>query len=731
MPSKQYEQHDFSVGELSPDHVWRTDIQVRNRSLRSAENMRLLVGGPAQSRPGSTRLAQTANGDGQVVDVSIAGTVYMLVFTGTHLEVWAKATRTLITTLTGLAWSAPQAPLLTISPEGAKTFVFYETMHPQVIERSMAGVWTVTPYAFESGIGSATAQPYYRFAAPGVTLTPSAGAGTITLLASAAYFSASHVGLRLRLQNREVVITVFTDTTHVTATVTQQLFPTMTVTLTSSVGYELGEIVEGKDSTAKGEVTAIPDGTHITVLMQTFTNFYYVGSTGEVIIGRNATATSTAAPSATTDAAVLDWTEQAMSDFRGWPGAGAVHRGRLFMARFAQIPFGIVASAVGDFYDCEVGANDADAIFEELGDEGTGIIQHIVSAEQLIVLTSRQSFYYPESESNPIKPTGFQLLRIGPDGASDCRPVLISEGVLFGEAGGGSIRGCFPTGDVRHSWRTADLSRLAQHLIGMPRTIAYVSGSPVDPLRYAYAVNTDGTLAVVSYSESESDAVPGWTPWTTQGVFRWLAADQGECWAIVARSYPGVAATHYTLEVFETSRLVDCANDVLIGALQGPATGQVIVTPAGNQTADFVYRCAAMAGATCSLVIGGDYIGEVVVNSSGDFGVPDLAGAIQLGFGFSAECVPWPPMDAEDQRSRRRKRRISRALVRYQGKGLAVNGKLRPTFDAGEDTSQPGPLRDELWPTTCFGWSQEPTVTVAKPYAAPWTVLGLSLEVTS
>jgi hypothetical protein len=417
VPSKQYEQNDFSVGELSPDHVWRTDLQVRNRSLKSGRNLRLLVGGPAQSRPGTTRLAQTANGDGQVIDVSIAGTVYMLVFTGTHLEVWNKLTRTLVTSFTGQAWSSAQAPLLTVSPEGAKTFVFCGTndMQPQVIERSTAGVWSVTPYAFSSGIGSATSQPYHRFAAPGVTLTPSATTGAITLTASAAYFSASHVGLRLRLQGREVTVTVFTDTTHVTATVVQQLFPTKTVPVTSSVGYELGEIVEGKDSTAKGEVTAIPDGTHITVLMQTFTDFYWSGTAGEVIIGRNATATSTAAPSVTTDAAVLDWTEQAMSDLPRL----ARHRRRASRAAVhgpvRADPVRDRRLGVGDFYDFEVGANDDDAIFEEFGDEGTGIVQHIVSAEQLIVLTtSAVDLLLPESESNPIRPSSFQLLRIGP-----------------------------------------------------------------------------------------------------------------------------------------------------------------------------------------------------------------------------------------------------------------------------------------------------------------------------
>lgn len=121
----------------------------------------------------------------------------------------------------------------------------------------------------------------------------------------------------------------------------------------------------------------------------------------------------------------------------------------------------------------------------------------------------------------------------------------------------------------------------------------------------------------------------------------------------------------------------------------------------------------------------------MTLSSAGDFGAPDLPGAIVVGFGFQTRCVPWPPMDTDDQRARRRKRRISRALVRYQGKGMVVNGKLRSLYDAGEDTSQPAPVRDELYAVPCFGWSQEPTVPIESPYASPWLLLGYSFEVSS
>jgi hypothetical protein len=724
VPNRQFEQHDFSVGEISPDHIWRVELAIRQRSLSTAANVRLLVSGSAQSRPATRRLA-TLPGDGLVIEVTIASDDYFLIFTAQALQVWNKATRTMVASFIGQPWIAEIVDLLTVVPHGSKIYVFYNIIQPRVIERSDAGVWSINLFTFASGIGNAVAQPYYRFADPGVTLTPSALGGVITCTASADYFVPNHVGAKLRLQNKEITVTGYTSPTVVTAICNQALLPTCLLTVTSSDGFEVGEVVAGKNSGATGQIIARPDSTHMTVLQDTFTGF----SAEDIIGPQSVTPSST--NTLTTPGAVSDWTEAAMSDLRGWPGTGAVHRNRLCMGRFENIPFGICMSSVGFPTNCEVGANPQDAIFEELGDEATGIVQHIVSAEQLLVLTSRRTFYYPESENNPIAPATFELLQVGPDGASTCRPALISEGLLFGEAGGGSVLGVFPTGDVRRSWRVADLSRLSAHMIHAPRCIAYISGSPVDPSRYAYAVNTDGTLAVLTYSETDSDAVPGWTPWATNGSFRWIAANEGEAWAIVARVHVGTSQTVYSLEVFEEGWLVDSAVPLTGADLVGPASGQVINSPSGAQAAEVLYRCTALAGAVCSLVIGGDYIGEVQVDAAGLFGAPDLAGDIVIGFGFAARCVPWPPMDNEDQRSRRRKRRISGALIRYRGKGMAVNGKLRPNYGPTDDTSQASPERDELYRWPVFGWSQEPTIEIAKPYAAPWLLLGYSLEVST
>lgn len=128
-------------------------------------------------------------------------------------------------------------------------------------------------------------------------------------------------------------------------------------------------------------------------------------------------------------------------------------------------------------------------------------------------------------------------------------------------------------------------------------------------------------------------------------------------------------------------------------------------------------------------MIGGAYIGEVSLDANGDFGVPDLEGDIELGWNFEPFVELWPPQESEDQRAIRRKQRVVEVMARWQGRYLAINGKLKPPYRGGDDTTIAPPLRDELARTPMFGWSDEPTVTVSRPYPGPWSLLGTVLLV--
>lgn len=731
MPTRQVEQMSFETGEIGAEHLFRADLAARAKSLKRARNVRILVSGALEARPGTERVA-TAAGDGVVMVMVIQDTAFILALTNGRLDVFDMATRALVQTVTTnagwtLAMMQDEASPLIAEPYDNEARVLHPTLAPRLIKRSTAGVWSVELDTAPSGIGNSKRQAYYRFAERGLSLTPSGTSGSITLTASAAYFDASHVGLRLRLQGREVEVTSVTNSTSAAATVIQQLYPTISLPVDSSNGFEVGEIVQGRDTQTEGEVVAVGGGT-LTLLMSSFTPFFYDATatpTGEQVIGRNATTRVTGSQSTTTNAAVLDFDEQAESGLRGYACTGAVHRNRFWRARLPQVPFGILASAIGDFQDFQVGVGDADAIFELLGDTRAGVVRHVVSAEQLIIGTSRGVYYVPESEANPIRPTSFSVNQIGPDGLSPCRPVLISEGVVGVENGGGTILGVFPTGDVRRSWRVADLSLLSSHLIASPRSLAYVSGGENDPERYVYAANTDGTMPVVYYSDSAE--VFGWTRWETQGACRSLTGYKGECWGLFRRDHGG--ANVFSIEVFDADRYMDACVDVDEGDLQGNASDETIAGPDGEIAAVFVYRCAPLAGATCSLMIGEAYIGEVVLDAQGDFGVPDLEGDIQLGFNFIPEAETWHPMEATDDRARRRKQRIIRAICRWEGRYLAINGVVEPIYRGGEDTMAAPPLRAEEISRPMFGWSYEPTASFSRPFPGPWRLNGVVLEV--
>lgn len=752
MPTTQFEQKDFSVGQLSDDFVWSAGLAVRGRSLRTARNVRLKVSGAAEVRPGTVFIADQL-GDGWVVDVTIADVTYFLVFTAGSVRFYDRATRAEVpgSAVNDCPWTAGLLPDLAIVPYGNQVFVLHAAMPVQVLRRSPTGAWSRDPFVFSEGVAATRRQPYYRFAEDGVTVTPNQRDGVVTLTTSAPYWVAGHVGTRVRLQGRELQVTSITSPTVAVTTAVQLLYETVTLPVASSNGFEIGEIVEGKDTKAKGEVVGIPSGTSLTVLMQNFNRFTYTPAAGslpagEGVVGVRSTTVLGGAPVSAPNAAVLDWDEQAISALRGYPATGAVHKNRLWFGRLpsdphGKLPFALLASAVDDFEDFDTtGAEDNDAIFEFLGDANAGAVVHIVSSEQLLVVTSRRLYYYPESETNPIRPTSFQLLQIGPDGGSDCVPVAISEGVLFASFGGGAVMGAFPTGDIRRSWRTVNMSYLTKGLLRGPRDMAYIADADFAPtngddepsVRYAYIVNGDGTMAVLSYTQTEADSVPGWTIWDTDGRVRSVAAVNGECWALVARQVG--ASTVHRLEVFDSGGLLDSAVSVGRGASYQRAAlpGENVASPSGQVPGVAVHRCAGRAGRVQALSVGGVYAGQVQLDGEGDFPVPDVPGfTLELGHAFSAECGFWPPVDDRDEGARRRKKRIVRVNVRWRGRGMVVNGQLRPLYDGGEDVKELAPVRDELSTFPLFGFSYEPTFTVggAGSFPAFWTLLGASAEV--
>jgi len=256
MPRVGSSKTSFKAGQI--DEAARADrtTALYRAGVDAGRNYRILNGGGMKRRPGTYRRVEITNGQSVGCEFTTdAGDVYKLIFSDEQLDV-VDSTNQIVDTVTSQPWTTDILDELYFTVADDKLIVnHHDFMRSITIDDE--GQATSAAFTFASSPGSGTAQPYWPYQAKTVTLAPSAltGAG-ITLTASAAHFVAGHVGLKFRYHKREATITaVAADGLTATATVVQDLPPTVNVILTDSRDFLVDESVQGLDSNAKGVIT--------------------------------------------------------------------------------------------------------------------------------------------------------------------------------------------------------------------------------------------------------------------------------------------------------------------------------------------------------------------------------------------------------------------------------------------------------------------------------------------
>jgi len=699
--------YSFEGGEGDVQYQRRADSEIWIRTARKLRNVRILNGGGAARRPGLARGVESSGPVRLLEFISRAGDRRMLAFRPTAVDIY-ESDLTVEDTETSLPWAADDLATMQFATENDRVIVTSQQFLMRTLERSSAGAWTGASFSYDTGPESSKKQPYFRFSdTRGITLLPSGTSGSITVTASAALFVAGHVGTRFRILNREVEVTAYTDSTHVTATVIQALYPTMRWTVGSTTGFGVGDQVTTTADSVEGEVAAIVSATQIDVILKNgFTN---PTVTSNVVVGPN-TSSALSAVTTTTSLATTQWDEQMISSVRGYPGGCCFHRSRLVLYDFPQAPEYIAASAVGLYNDFDVGDGlDDDAIIEGIGDAPGKRIRHAISAEQLIVLGESGAYYVGDGSQSVLTPTTVDFLKIGPEPVGDANPVLAAEGVVYRETKADRIMLLQPTGTVRRSWNTTELADLSPHLVRNPTRLCIVDGCEWGPERYVFAVNDDGTLGCMHFRRGSE--VVGWGLWETEGTFVDLGAFDTEVWAVALRD--GI----YTIEIFDTDRLTD--ESVLITNAEGD-------TPTD----------ASWAGKEISLVWRTTEDGEsrrAEVGYFGGTGAGALAGAptagrdYEGGRRFYTQVGLWPPIDPEA--GPRSWIRCSRVAVDTVDSGLYyVDEKPRTPYRAADDLTQPPPLRSGWRALKRLGRERDPEVDVTQVESAPLTVRSVVLD---
>lgn len=527
LPETMAPQNDFSAGELNAD-AKRSDDPLVRTGVRQAINWRIINSRKATNRQGRTALFPT---EGRVDEVLVApGQIYRLCFGNGTLKI-RDASGNYVAGATGYSWTPTNAKsvvwaLVNRSATTRDVIMTFPGQRPKVARWTSGGTWTFFDFAFEVNSYGAVQEPFYRIAPIGISITPSAVTGTITVTCSDSYFTASMVGTIIRWIEHQILITSFTDAKTVTGIVIETLPATIDLgTITNVKGtFNVGDAISSTtpaSSGFEGEVAAVTySGSTPTAIK---INMFVGGqqfSTGDAIVGPLGTCTA-GTVAVVSPLASTQWDEEVFNANRGWPQSCFNDQSRLGFCDIPAVPGGVAYSAIGGYTDFMVGANPSDPFFEIAPDRAR--VYHVISKGDEFFLTDQGIYYCPISVNNPLKPGSLQFLKFSNDRSSSIKPVQTSQAIVFVNAGLNRVVAIVVnTHSLYVPWQTIETSLYHTHLFNSPIALSVTNDGSQVPEQYVYVLNGDGTMAIGRFDIAKEWA--GWVPWNGQGNIGWITS---------------------------------------------------------------------------------------------------------------------------------------------------------------------------------------------------------------
>lgn len=767
-PTTIVTQLDFSAGEVDPSLKRGEGSPFYMKGLRQCSNYRILNSGKLSNRLGTSAQFQEA-ASCRVEEVSMApGQVFRIIFGPGYLRVRnAAGAQVFFSTVKGdgttaIPWTSATVAQIVYTRYQYVFWITYGDGAPNNVPQiltwdgiSQTSTWTLTTFA-ELVTAGTKYTFFYRISPLGVTMTPSANTGTITIAFSQAIAFPGMVGTRMRFANQQMLITGYTDSTHMTALVEGKIPPTELLNLTISGTFNLGDIIVGNVSGTKGEIVALA-GAAVTVQVLLGPGFVY-GPPTDDIAGPTGAAYQNAPATLTAILPSLSWDEEIMNTYRGYPYACFYDQGRLGFCNFPSVPGGIGYSWVGVYNDFDIpvfGASANNGIFELVPGQGQ-VLYVIPAAENVEVIFCDNAIYYvPITQQAPLSATtGLTFNMLSADGCyPGVEPRRLQEAVVYVPAGGARVTAVSATGAYLRPFEVRHLSLNHDHLISLPVAICAPSGTDLDyPERYLYVLNADGTLAVGKFDISDGmlKEVPGWVLESRpSGIVNWVSARIGSGDVIFVTTYTVGSATVTMHESRDFTQYLDCAMPY-----NGLGPTQGALTPPGGQGPLWY-----LANGTVTVLDQGTrQMGTYQVDANG-FLVPQFFGGEDLTSTQLVVGQPWTaiaepfisrPNAGPDVGQRMFRQRIKRMFVNvaqstgflmqrlYAGPiktggpalGDVMNVRRVVTYNEGDDATQPAPQREATYLWRTLGREYDPRRTVVKDTPGPLIILEIGFEAT-
>lgn len=524
-------QPSFATGEISPDVASRVDLDKYQSALLQAENVFIRPYGSAYRRPGTEYVDDILGGYTRLKEFSVdADTSYLLVFRAANIYVYQgdelKAT-------VSTPFGGSELHKLRFAQSADVMFIASGNHPVQVLTRLSDTSWTINDFEPEPGYFDATSMT------DGVTITPSATTGTVTLTASSGVFSAGQVGNWIEVSQSVAAQTVSRSSSGTSSSITAgpagwKVISHGTWTGSFSVEYEVNgtwKTLRSYSSNNDYNVTesgTFDENTSIRInvslssgsLTVDLTRLPYTNkATAKITAYTDSThVTATVSNPFADTSAGSTWAFGSWSDDYGYPSCVTFFQDRLCFAASKRCPYMMWMSRTGDYYN--FGTEQVDGTLTD--DSAVAIsfisrrdyrILHLVAHADLLVMTEGNEWIVNGNEV--VTPTNVSPRVQTSRGSTDVVPEMIGGQMIYVQRHGRTVR------DLQYNFGTdsydgMDLTILAKH-ITQDATIVD-SAYRQEPDYMVIFVLSDGTAACLTYVNEQR--VYAWSRIVTDGKIK-------------------------------------------------------------------------------------------------------------------------------------------------------------------------------------------------------------------
>lgn len=251
----------------------------------------------------------------------------------------------------------------------------------------------------------------------------------------------------------------------------------------------------------------------------------------------------------------------------GYPGAVTIATQRLIFAGSPAYPNSVWLSRIGEYFNFDLGTDDADAINITISSRDVVDVRHITENSGIVVLSTGGEHAIIGGVERPVTPTNIQVKAQSAFGCDNCPPVRVGAEILYPQRAGKRVRAMSYQYNT-DSYNSPDVSAMADHMLADGiKEMAYQQ----EPYSVLWIVTRAGGL--VSCTIDREQNVIGWARHSSgNGVFESVAAipngDTDDVWLVVKRTITNASeiSDAETIDVryierFDPTLYHDCAGD--------------------------------------------------------------------------------------------------------------------------------------------------------------------------